>query len=113
VEEAKQRNALLFVLRVQEISVGLLPARMTMSVNGAEERIEEICFASGIDFQIITIPSYDIGYTIVEQAATFGVDRVILGVTKRSMLEYVLRGSVMRSLGELLPDDVQLVIYGG
>ncbi|HVN49090.1 MAG TPA: universal stress protein [Bacteroidota bacterium] len=113
VEEAKQRNALLFVLRVQEISVGLLPARMTMSVNGAEERIEEICIAAGIDFQLITIPSYDIGYTIVEQAATFGVDRVILGTTKRSMLDYVLRGSVMRSLGELLPEDVQLVIFGG
>ena len=113
VEEAKHRNALLFVLRVREISVATLPTKMTMRVNGAEERIEKLCLDAGIDFQIITIPSYDVGYTIVEQAATFGVDRVIIGATRRSALEYVLRGSIVRSLGELLPEDVQLIIFGG
>jgi len=36
-----------------------------------------------------------------------------MGATKRSVLENVLRGSVMRSLSVLLPEDVQLVIFGG
>ncbi len=113
VEEAKQRNALLFVLRITEIAVGALPARMEMRVNGAEERIEEVCSNTGIDFQIISLPSYEVGYTIAEQAATFGVDRVIIGATKRSLLENVLKGSVMRSLSAYLPEEVQLIIFGG
>jgi nucleotide-binding universal stress UspA family protein len=113
LDEAKQRGALLFVLRIKEIAVGSLPERIEMKMNGEEEHIETICSASGIDYQIISIPSYEVGYTIAEQAATFGVDRVIMGATKRSVLESMLRGSVMRSLSALLPEDVQLVIFGG
>jgi amino acid transporter/nucleotide-binding universal stress UspA family protein len=113
LEEAKQRGALLFVLRVKEIAVGTLPERMEMKMNGTEEHIEKVCSAAGIDYQIISIPSYEVGYTIAEQAATFGVDRVIMGATKRSVLESMLRGSVMRSLSALLPEEVQLVIFGG
>ena len=55
----------------------------------------------------------DVGYTIAEQAATFGVERVIIGAEQRSRLEYVLKGSVMKALSSLLPEEVQLVIYGG
>ena len=113
LDEAKQRGALLFVLRVKEIAVGTLPARIEMKMNGEEEHIETICSTSGIDYQIISIPSYEVGYTIAEQAATFGVDRVIMGATKRSVLENMLRGSVMRSLSALLPEEVQLIIFGG
>jgi nucleotide-binding universal stress UspA family protein len=113
VDEAKQRGALLFILRVKEIAVGALPERIEMKVNGEEEHIETICSAAGIDYQIISIPSYEVGYTIAEQAATFGVDRVIMGATKRSVLESMLRGSVIRSLCALLPEEVQLVIFGG
>jgi len=113
LDEAKQRGALLFILRIKEIAVGTLPERIEMKVNGEEEHIETICSESGIDYQIISIPSYEVGYTIAEQAATFGVDRVIMGATKRSVLESMLRGSVMRSLSVLLPEEVQLVIFGG
>ncbi len=113
IEEAKQRKALLFILRVKEISVGVLPEKMSMSTNGVEEQIDKVCSESGVDYQIISIPSYDVGYTIAEQAATFGVDRVILGATRRSVLENMLRGSVIRSLSSYLPEDVQLIIFGG
>lgn len=113
IEEAKSRNAFLFVLRVKEIAVGALPAQLDMPTNGQEKMIERICSDAGLDYQAFQIPSYDVGYTIAEQAATFGVDRVIIGAQQRSRLEYVLKGSVMRSLTGLLPEDVQLVIFGG
>ncbi len=113
LEEARQRKALLFILRVKEISVGVLPERLSMSTNGVEEHVEQVCSDSGVDYQIISIPSYEVGYTIAEQAATFGVDRVILGATRRNVLENVLRGSVIRSLSSYLPEDVQLIIFGG
>jgi nucleotide-binding universal stress UspA family protein len=113
IEEARQRKALLFILRIKEISVGVLPEKLSMSTNGVEERVDQLCSEGGVDYQIISIPSYEVGYTIAEQAATFGVDRVILGATKRSLLENMLRGSVMRSLSSYLPEDVQLIIFGG
>jgi len=113
IEEAKSRNAFLFILRVKEIAVGALPAQLDMPTNGQEQWIERICADAGLDYQSVQIPSYDVGYTIAEQAATFGVERVIIGAQQRSRLEYVLKGSVMRALNSLLPEDVQLVIYGG
>jgi amino acid transporter len=113
IEEAESRNAFLFVLRVKEIAVGALPAQLEMPTNGQEQAIERMCADAGIDYRSVKIPSYDVGYTIAEQAATLGVERVIIGAEKRSRLEYALKGSVMRSLGHLLPEDVQLVIFGG
>jgi amino acid transporter len=113
IEEAKARNAFLFILNVKEIAVGALPERIVLESNGVEARIQEICEQSDIDFQYLQVPSYEVGYTIAEQAATFGVERLIIGAEKRNRLENVLKGSVMRSLGGLLPEDVQLVIFGG
>jgi amino acid transporter len=113
IEEAKARNAFLFVLKVKEIAVGSLPAQLEMPTNGEQKWIEKTCEESGLGFQSIQIPSYDVGYTIAEQAATFGVDRVIIGAEQRSRLESVLKGSVMKALSSLLPEEVQLVIYGG
>lgn len=113
IEEAKARNAFLFILRVKEIAVGALPAQLEMPTNGQEQQIERICSEAGIDYHSIQIPSYDVGYTITEQAATLGVDRVIIGAQHRSRLEYALKGSVMKALSRLLPEEVQLVIFGG
>jgi K+-sensing histidine kinase KdpD len=113
IEEAKARNAFLLVLNVKEIAVGALPERIVLESNGVESRIQEICERADIDFQYLQIPSYEVGYTIAEQAATFGVERLIIGAERRNRLENVLKGSVMRSLGGLLPEDVQLVIFGG
>ena len=113
IEEAKARNAFLFVVRVKEIAVGALPAQLEMPTNGQEQQIEAVCSAAGIDHALLQIPSYDVGYTITEQAATLGVERVIIGAQHRSRLEYALKGSVMRALSTLLPEEVQLVIFGG
>ncbi|MGB2868818.1 MAG: universal stress protein [Bacteroidota bacterium] len=113
IEESKARNAFLFVLRVKEIAVGTLPERLEMSTNGEEKHIAEVCANAGIDFQVISIPSNEVGYTIVEQAATFGVERIIIGATQRTRLENVFKGSVMKSVGQFLPEEIQLVIFGG
>lgn len=113
IEEAKVRDAMLVVLRIKEIAVGALPQMLFMQSNGEEHRIGEICEASGINYQIISIPSNEVGYTIVEQAALFGADRVILGATHRTVLEKALKGNVVRSVGSLLPEEIQLIIFGG
>ena len=113
IEEANARDALLVVLRIKEIAVGALPQMLVMHSNGEEQRIAELCEAAKISYQIISIPSNEVGYTIVEQAALFGADRVILGATHRTVLEKALKGNVVRSVSSLLPEEIQLIIFGG
>jgi amino acid transporter len=113
IDEAKNRNAMLFVLRVKEIAVGDLPEKLELLANGEERKINELCAQSDVDYQLISIPSNEVGYTITEHAAMFGVDRVILGATSRNVVEKVLKGSTIRSVSSLLPEEIQLVIFGG
>ncbi|HLF19975.1 MAG TPA: amino acid transporter, partial [Bacteroidota bacterium] len=91
-DEAKARNAMLFVLRVKEIAVGDLPERLQLLANGEEKKIAELVARGDVDYQLISIPSNEVGYTIAEHAAMFGVDRVILGAPSRNLVEKVLKG---------------------
>lgn len=112
IEEAKARNAMLFVLRVKEIAVGALPERLAIQMNGIEQKLDELCAEAGIDYQIISLPSNEVGYTITEHAAMLGADRVMMGASRRGLLENVLKGSVIREVNSLLPEEIQLVIFG-
>jgi len=111
-EDAKLRNALLFVLHVKQVSVsGLLPDRVPAETFVNHDWIDKICREYNIPYRIMSILSPEVGYTIAEQAATLGVDRLVLGATQRNLVEQALRGDVLRSVSELLPEEIQLVIY--
>jgi len=111
-EDAKLRNALLFVLNVKQVAVsGILPERIPAETYKNNEWMDRICQEYGIPFRTITILSPEVGYTIAEQAATLGVDRLVLGASQRSLVEAALRGDVIRSVSEYLPEDIQLIIY--
>lgn len=111
-EEAKLRKAFLFILHIKQIAlVGTLPETIPQESYGNQEWIPKICEEYKIQSRILTIISNEVGYTIAEQAATLGVDRLILGSTRRSLLAKTLRGDVIRTVSDLLPDEVQLVIY--
>jgi len=73
--------------------------------------METICREYGIAYKVVSVLSPEVGYTIAEHAATLGVDRLVLGATQRSLVEQALRGDVIRSVSELLPEDIHLVIY--
>lgn len=113
ISEARAYNALLLVLRVKEIAVGTLPEKILMVSSDVDEWIEQTCADAGIDYQVIVFASNEVGYTIAEQAALFGVDRVIMGVTRRGIVEAALKGDVIRVVSHLLPEEIQLVIFGG
>ena len=113
ISEAKAYNALLLVLRVKEIAVGTLPEKMLLVSSDVDEWIENACEEAGIDYQPIIFASNEVGYTIAEQAALFGVERVIMGIPRRSIMETALKGDVIRVVSHLLPEEIQLVIFGG
>jgi len=112
IDEAKRWNAFLFVLRVKKISVGMLPTELTDSLSKTDKKIVEVCTRFESVSQFLPIVSYDVGYTLVEQAALLGADRLILGSTKRSLLEKVLKGSVIQTVSSLLPEEITLEIIG-
>lgn len=49
--------------------------------------------------------------TIVDVAATLGASRLILGSPKRNALINLLRGNVIREVSNLLPEEIDLLVY--
>lgn len=49
--------------------------------------------------------------TIVDIAATLGASRLILGAPKRNALVNILRGNVVREVSDLLPEEIDLIVY--
>jgi K+-sensing histidine kinase KdpD len=111
-EEAQLRKAMLFVLNVRPIAVtGDLPYKIPAETIAANGWMQQVCSEYKVPFRVISILSPEVAYTIAEHAATLGVDRLILGSTQRSLVEQALRGDVIRTVSELVPEEIQLVIY--
>jgi amino acid transporter/nucleotide-binding universal stress UspA family protein len=49
--------------------------------------------------------------TIVDIAATLGASRLILGAPKRNALVNILRGNMVREVSNLLPEEIDLIVY--
>src|SRR5438876_1592392 len=49
--------------------------------------------------------------TIVDVAATLGAARVIVGAPQRNALLNLIRGSVIREVSHLLPEEIDLLVY--
>ena len=49
--------------------------------------------------------------TIVDIAATLGASRVIVGAPQRNALLNLIRGSVIREVSSLLPEEIDLLVY--
>ena len=56
--------------------------------------------------------SQDASATIVDLAATMGVDYLVIGATQRTALTKLLRGSVVTNVAQQLPESIQLLIFG-
>jgi nucleotide-binding universal stress UspA family protein len=50
--------------------------------------------------------------TILDLSATLGVDILMLGTTHRHTLVKLLKGNVVTEVARILPENIQLVIYG-
>jgi len=50
--------------------------------------------------------------TILDLAATLGVDMLMLGTSHRRTLARLLKGNVVNEVAAHLPENIQLIIYG-
>jgi nucleotide-binding universal stress UspA family protein len=121
LDEAQLRHATLCVLYVKEIAVhfagpagGLGRARwqddpeanaiMSLMLKLGEER--------GVPVLPVYAVSEDAAAAILDLSATLGVDYLLIGASQRNMLAHLLRGSVVTSVVQQLPDTIELVIHG-
>lgn len=120
LDEAQLRKAMLCVLYVKELAIvpqGLADhkrarwqddpyaaAMMSLMLKSGEER--------GVTVAPVYAVSEDPATTILDLAATLGVDILMLGASHRMTMAKLLKGNVVERVAVGLPEDIQLVIYG-
>ena len=120
-EEAKLRQATLYVLYVRELAVAL-PAPIELAEapkwqnNPQASQIMYAMLHLGRQNEVPVVPLYmlsdDPAATILDLSATLGVDMLILGAAHRHTLASILKGNVVSQVARNLPDTIQLVIHG-
>lgn len=113
IEEARLRGAMLYVLFVREISVQGM-AESSADQDPTARAIFDAAkqLADGVDVIPLYCVSDDAPAMILDQAATLGVDYLILGSSARNRLVHLLRGSVIEEVANHLPEEIKLVIHG-
>jgi len=121
LDEAQLRKATLCVLYVKEIAVYFTggptsPGRAKWQNDPEANAIMSLTMKLGAERDICVQPvfavSEDAAATILDLAATLGVDYLIIGASQRSAMAKLLRGSVVTNVAQQLPDSIRLVIFG-
>jgi nucleotide-binding universal stress UspA family protein len=101
------------VLFVREINVNVFGGESFAEDAEARRVFEKAKEAAG---ETPMIPIYAVSNApedvILDQAATLGVDYVILGSTARARMVRLLKGDVVARIAERLPEEIKLLIYG-
>jgi nucleotide-binding universal stress UspA family protein len=121
IDEAQLRKATLFVLYVKEVAVyytaaGTPLGRAKWQDDPEANAIMCSMFKLGAERGINVVPLYavsqDAAATIVDLAATMGVDFLVIGASQRPAMAKLLRGSVATNVAQHLPESIQLLIFG-
>src|SRR5213595_1261241 len=121
LDEAQLRKATLFVLYVKEVAVYYTAAGTRLGRSNWEDDPEAnaiMCSMRKLGNQrgINVVPLYavsqDAATTIVDLAATMGMDFMVIGASQRPALVKLLRGSVATNVAQHLPESINLIIYG-
>jgi len=115
-EEAKQRGANLFLLFVRELAV-LFPGTQR-ELRPEEDHEASSLFADArqmaseyqVPLELIYCVSTDPADVILDFAATYAADLVVLGVSRRGILR-ALRGDVISTVADNLPQESTLLIH--
>jgi amino acid transporter/nucleotide-binding universal stress UspA family protein len=121
LEEAKLRQGNLYVLYIKQLSVAL-PGPLSHRERPRWENDRQAAeimygmFDLARDAGVSALPVYAVSDnpagTIVDIAATLGVDMLMLGSPHRSAMAKLLRGDVVSEVAKNLPENIQLVIHG-
>ncbi len=121
LEEAKLRQGNIYVLYVKQLAVNL-PAPLTSAERPRwqnDRQAAEIMYgvidlakAAGVSVLPVYAISDNPAATILDIAATLGVDMLMLGAPHRHGLVKLLQGDVVTEVAANLPENIQLIIHG-
>lgn len=120
LEEARLRQSTLYVLYVKELAVNLPgPLTETGRPDWRKDKqaseiflpMLEIGREQGVQIMVVYTISDSPATTILDLAATMGVDMLILGVPQRRTIAALFKGNVVTEVAHNLPENIQLVIH--
>jgi nucleotide-binding universal stress UspA family protein len=121
LDEAQLRKASLFVLYVKEVAIyytaaGTRLGRAKWQDDAQANAIMSLMMKLGAERDVCVVPLYavsqDASATVVDLAATMGVDYLVIGASQRSAMTKLMRGSVATNIAQHLPESIQLLIFG-
>jgi nucleotide-binding universal stress UspA family protein len=121
LDEAQLRKACLFVLYVKEVAIyytaaGTRLGRAKWQDDPEANAIMTSISQLGQQRDVAVVPvyavSHDAAATIVDLAATMGVDYLVIGASQRTAMTKLLRGSVANNVAQQLPESIHLLIFG-
>ena len=120
LDEARLRKATLCVLFVKELAV-ILPeggrgvGRARWQEDPQAAAIMSLMLKLGQEVGVDVLPVYAVSTnpaaTILDLAATLGVDFLMLGASHRLSMARLLKGNVVDEVARGLPEDIQLIIH--
>jgi nucleotide-binding universal stress UspA family protein len=121
MDEAQLRKATLFVLYVKEVAVYYTAASISLGRAKWQDDPEASAIMCsmlklgrerGINIVPLYAASQDASATIVDLAATMGIDFLVIGASQRPAMAKLLRGSVATNVAQQLPESIHLLIFG-
>jgi nucleotide-binding universal stress UspA family protein len=92
------------------------PTRARWQDNPQASAIMSLCLKLGEETGVPVLPVYAVStepaVTILDSAATLGVDYLMLGAAIRLNLARLLKGNVVDQVAHNLPDNIELIIHG-
>ena len=114
---AASSTAALVVCFVREVALSYkveAETRLTLDTDPAAQSLFANFLAHGYRHHVPIIPMYDTGTNaaelIAELAALNGVEKVLIGSSRRGMLHTIIKGSFQRRLETLLPPDIHVQV---
>jgi nucleotide-binding universal stress UspA family protein len=121
LDYARLKKATLCVLYVKEIAVFLSGVagprtRPRWQDDPQASAIMSLCLKLGEEMEVPVLPVYAVSgepaATILDSAATLGVDYLMLGASIRPNLSRLLKGNVVEQVARSLPENIELIIHG-
>jgi nucleotide-binding universal stress UspA family protein len=107
----------LFVLFVRQVNVAFTATTAGPSLEEDTEAMTVFknaaaaCSRNGVQMIPIYVVSQDVAYTILDFAATYSVEALLMGVSRKGTMLRALQGDVLTSVADNLPQDIPLLIH--
>jgi amino acid transporter/nucleotide-binding universal stress UspA family protein len=117
LEVAKESNAALVVCFIRGVALSYkveAETRLTLDTDPAAQALFADFLAHGHRAGVPIIPMYDTGTNsaelIAEHAALNGVEKVLIGSSRRGTLHRIIKGSFQQQLESLLPPEIPVQV---